>query len=378
MVASAVYMVMLVVGTMGVDKLAMYVLPASIDREDWSTTHGFLRFGVRRIGLSSFILALVVISAISLISEVSVEIRAAIIVSCLILPVGALVHFGIEVMTSAGREIIATAILRVLMPATTLVIVGLCAWQGSISGPGAILVWGVSWMFAGAVLASLLGRRLPTEIWASEPRDEAELWIGYAYPFLVHRGILALLTHSGVILLDFLYASPTAVGAYAISLAIITPMASFVIATNRAYVRAMSVIAKAGDTEGIFELWKRRARWVLPVLTCFTVMVLLLARPLVGLFGEEFVEEGVTPLRILAVTMAISATFSLSPTYLKFTRQRSKVLKIAVATAIVQFGLLLALVPLWGATGAAIASGTSLSTMVCICTLIVLREVSVR
>nr|WP_280518925.1 polysaccharide biosynthesis C-terminal domain-containing protein [Shinella curvata] len=107
-------------------------------------------------------------------------------------------------------------------------------------------------------------------------------------------------------------------------------------------------------------------------------MVLLLARPLVGLFGEEFVEEGVTPLRIFAVTMAISATFSLSPTYLKFTRQRSKVLKIAVATAIVQFGLLLALVPLWGATGAAIASGTSLSAMVCICTLIVLREVSAR
>jgi len=75
------------------------------------------------------------------------------------------------------------------------------------------------------------------------------------------------------------------------------------------------------------------------------------------------VNEGVVPLRLLAVATAFSVLFALAPTYLKY-RRRNRATYVTVACAAAAQGmLLLLLVPRLGATGAAIAYAISMCGM---------------
>jgi O-antigen/teichoic acid export membrane protein len=64
---------------------------------------------------------------------------------------------------------------------------------------------------------------------------------------------------------------------------------------------------------------------------------------------------GATPLRLLALTTAITVLFALAPTQLKFQRRNRVIYSVMAAAAAAQVGLLLVLVPRLGATGAALA-----------------------
>jgi len=157
--------------------------------------------------------------------------------------------------------------------------------------------------------------------------------------------------------------SSTAVGAYAVALAVTTPVVALFTATNRAYGRRLSISLERRDYNAIYEVRRARLRWLLPTIAGMLMISLVFPRQVVAIFGLQHTEEAVASLRILAVSGAFTMTFSLAPTYIKFTRSRSFTL-IAVAIAVVfQCLLLIALAPLWGATGAALAHGFAMIAM---------------
>ena len=69
------------------------------------------------------------------VSDLPAGTRLAIAVSCLALPAGALAHYALEVLTATGRELLARAIFRVGVPATTLACFGiLLTWSWEVGG----------------------------------------------------------------------------------------------------------------------------------------------------------------------------------------------------------------------------------------------------
>jgi len=265
------------------------------------------------------------------------------------------------VLSAAGREVIATAILRLGVPVLVLVLVALAIGAGlPLGGPAAVGAWALAWVAAIAVLVVAVRRAMPPEVRHAPAEEDAPVWQSEASLFWVHRAAMALIAQASVIGLELLQPSATAVGAYAAALASTAPAVVLVTATNRVYARRLSVLLESGDAAGIAALHRARLRWLVPAIVVFLAATLILAEPILNLFGPAFVAEGAHPLRILALTAAFTVLFALAPTYMKFTGQRSITLPALVLAVVAQIVLLVLLVPRLGATGAALSYALSM------------------
>ena len=101
----------------------------------------------------------------------------------------------------------------------------------------------------------------------------------------------------------------------------------------------------------------------MPVLAAFLVAVLGFAPQILGLFRAEFVAEGTLPLRLLAIAAAVSISFALAPTYLKYRGRHRATFTALAACALLQLALLAPLVPRFGAAGAAAAYAAAVVLM---------------
>lgn len=376
-VASAAFTLMVVYAPRGLEKYSLRLLPALFERSDWERARGFLRFGLRRTFWNSVLVAAVVYVWVQYFSDFDPVIKLAIVVSCLALPSGALVHWGVEVLSANGRDILATAIFRVAVPATTLAFIGLLILLPiDLSGAMAVGGWGIAWTLALAVMVIPILRTTPPQVWRAKPTEEASTWAREARPFHIYRISLVLLAQVGVIALDRLYPSAAAVGAYAAAMGTVNLVLVLTTSTNRFYSRQLSIMLERRDYAGLYKVRRERLRWLLPTMALFLAAIFGFGREILGLFRPEFVEEGITALYLLAITAAISVLFSLAPTYLKYRKLNRSITKIVAGTAVLQLILLLLLVPRYAATGAAIAYAVSMCGMYGIFSQLARRELA--
>jgi hypothetical protein len=117
-VAAALFILLATLSPLGAEKLTLRQWPALVHQGDWSLAHGLLRFGLRRTLTTALIAGGMVAVATTLRS--SDDVRLAVLVTCLSMPAGALAHYGVDLLTAAGRPFRALAIFRVLVPASAL------------------------------------------------------------------------------------------------------------------------------------------------------------------------------------------------------------------------------------------------------------------
>jgi O-antigen/teichoic acid export membrane protein len=374
-VASAAFTLMVMLSPRGIEKYALRLLPALIERGDWGRIRGFLRFGLKRTLGTSLLLGSMVYVWVQYFSDYSPIIKLAIIMSCLSLPTGALVHYYTEVLGANGRDILAIAIFRVAVPATVFILVGLLLYLPvEVSGAMAVACWGVAWTLALAAMVIQVRRTTKSQVWLSKPTEERHTWRKEARPFLIYRISLALLAQVGVIALDRLHPSAAAVGAYVAAVGTVNMALVLVTSTNRFYARQLSILLEQRDYVGVLLLRRERLRWLVPAMAIFLTTVFYFGREILGFFRPEFVNEGLTALHVLAVATVITVLFSLAPTYLKYMGHNRAMLRTFVGAAVIQIIMLILLVPQFAATGAALAYAVSMAGMYLIFALIAHRE----
>ncbi|KAB7647404.1 hypothetical protein [Polymorphobacter fuscus] len=358
-VASAVFVLLAVAAPLGAEKYTLRHWPILMRARDWGGAHGFLRFGVRRTAVAATIAAaLVVLAAIAGDDDMA----RAVLVTGLALPAGALAHYGVDLLTAAGRPFRALAIFRVAVPALALALFAAAPALGV--APSAVLAigaWGVGWLAALVLMLVSLRPAIDPRIRAAAPVADTARWRRETRPFLFHRLAQALLAQSSLLALERIGADGAALGAFAAAMATTGLAAVLATATNRAYGRELGVLMAAGDAAGIAALHRRRRAWLLPLLAGFLIVCLGFPGVLLGLFRPDFAAAGATPLRLLALATAVSVTFALAPTQLKFQRRNRAVYAVMGAAAAVQILLLLMLVPPLGATGAALAHAAAMA-----------------
>ncbi len=375
-VASAAFTMMIMFAPRGIDKYALRLLPAFFERGDWARARGFLRFGLREIFWTSVFVATLVGVYVTFFSEAPSATKLAIGVSCLSLPTGALVHYGVEVLSANGRHMLSMAIFRVAVPTTTFVLIGLLLFLPlELSGAMAVACWGAAWTLALVVMAIETRRTTRPEVWRADPTEEARTWRAAARPFWFYRISLALVAQVGVIALDILQPSAVAVGAYAAAIATANLPLVLVTSTNRYYSRRLSILLEQRDYAGVLEVRRERLQWLLPAVVLFLALVFGFGREILGIFRPEFVEEGVTALRLLAIATATSMLFALAPTYLKYVGHNRFTLGVVAVAAAIQILLLALLVPHFAATGAALAYAVSMCGMYLVFAGMAYREV---
>ncbi len=363
-VASTAFILMVTITPLGFEKYALRLLPALFEQADWPRAKGYLRYGFRSTLLMSFLVAAAVGAWTHWISDLPANMRLAIIVSCLSLPAGALVHYALEVMSAAGHEVRATAIFRLAVPAVTLALVGvLFALPLTPSGAMAVACWGVAWMAALVLMAMKWRQVAPPQLQHVQAVEEKAAWFSEARPFWFYRIALAVLAQGGMLALVSFDAHGSAVGAYAVAMSTAGLAAILATATNRTYARRLSVLLERRDFATIMRVRGERLRWLLPTIAIFLLFTFGFTRQILALFRPEFVEEGLLPLRLLALSTAFSVVFALAPTYLKYARRKHVTYLTVAITALLQVLMLIVLVPRFGATGAAAANATSMVAM---------------
>ncbi len=363
-VAASAFILMATVGPQGLEKYGMRLLPTLIERGELAQAQGFGWFGLRRTFLGALLAGIFVGTLVNWTSAIPPSVRLAVLVSCFLAPLGALAHFAFETASAAGREVRAAAVFRIAVPVLTLSAFGL-AVAGAAPRTGAVAsaCWGVGWIVGLVFLMEDLRRSLPLQVWSISPRNERVRWARDARPFWAYRIALGFTAQAGVIGLDLLQPSSTAVGAYAVAMATVSLASALVAATNRPYARLLSIQLERRDFDAVLALRRQRLRWLIPVIIAFLLAIFIWTRPLLAFFRQEFVADGVTALRILAIATAISMLFALSPTYLKFSRRNRDTFVPLACGVTVQLLLLVLLAPHLGATGAALAYAIPMAGM---------------
>lgn len=374
-VASAVFILMAVVAPRGAEKYALRLLPVLIEQGDWARARGYVLFGLRRTLLTSLIVGTLVGAWAWWVRDFSDATRLAILVTVLSLPAGALAHYALEVLSAWGRESMALALFRIVVPGVALLLVSiLLVSVVEVSGAMAIACWGSAWLLVLGLMAWQAFRVMPTQLFHTQSIEETAVWKTAAQPFFVYRISLGVLAQSGIIALDLLQPSATATGAYAAAASTAGLAAVLATATNRAYARQLSLLLERRDYSTVLVLRRKRLRWLVPLLAMLLLVSFLFTPEILALFRAEFVEEGVATLRLLAVATAFTVLFALAPTYLKY-RGRNRTTYVAVAcTAVVQVGLLFLLVPRFGAPGAAAAYAAAICGMYAVLAWMARRE----
>lgn len=363
-VASAAFLLMVTEAPQGVDKYTLRFLPALIERRDWARAIGLLRFSLRRALWGALLAGAVVGLWAWQIRDFAEGVRLAVLVSCVTLPAGALVHYGMEALNAAGAPIRASIIFRIGVPALTLILVCiLLVLRVDVSGAMAVACWGLAWIVAMVAMAIEFRRVAPAEVWRTRPVEEPRTWAREARPFWVYRVSLGLMGYVGVIALDWLHPSAEDVGAYSAAMGTVTLALVLATGTNRAYSQALSVLLERGDVAAMIDVRRKRLRWLLPAVVVFLLITFTFTDELLALFRVEFVDDGATALRVLAAATAFTMLFSLAPTHLKLRRRNRATFVTVVSAAIVQIALLVVLVPRYGADGAAVAYAVSMVGM---------------
>jgi O-antigen/teichoic acid export membrane protein len=355
-VAGAAFLLLVAIAPFGAEKLALRVLPPLLERGDWSQAHGYLRFALRRAFLGTAAVGTAGLAWALGLRNLPEPIQAAFLVAIFVLPVGVLAHLGLEMLTAAGAVRFATAVYRLAVPATALAFILLLPELGvTLTGALAIAAWGAGWMAAAAALLLRLRAGAPPAILQDPPRRNDPAWHRAAGPFWTYRIAVALMAQAGIIALEWLGAGPAAVGAYAAATAVAGLGLVLSTATNRAYSREIAILVERGAGAGLADVLRHRRRWLLPCLALYLAVVFTFSRHILGLFRADFIEEGLWPLRILALAAAVSGACALAPTVLKYLSRNRTTFRAVASAAAVQVVLLALLIPGLGATGAALA-----------------------
>jgi O-antigen/teichoic acid export membrane protein len=341
------------VGSLGLDSLTLREFAAQRATSAWSSMRGLLRFGPLVVLISSLVITLS--TAIIGFIFVGAAQRPAFLIAVATVPVLALSTLREGGLNGLGR-VIASRVPEDLLRPTLFIVLLLVAWDllgVRTNSASAMVCQGIAVLIAFIVGWILLARSLPKEISSSASQVEVGRWIRQAIPLMFIRGVATLLSQVDVILIGVL-SSSTQVALYAAAtrLASVVFIAEF--SVNAAFLPVASRMFAVGDID--------RLRTGAPLIALGGVLLsAMLAIPLIifaplilSLFGEAFSHDVFT-VRILCLSFVVSAAWGQSVGLLTMTRNGKQVVVGNSLALAANVALNVALIPAYGARGAAIA-----------------------
>jgi O-antigen/teichoic acid export membrane protein len=342
-----------VLGALGFDRLGTREVAAAAAREDYGRMRSYLGDAPWIVGLFSSTLALVV-AAICVVTLPSDRLPAALI-ALIFLPALALTQVRVGALLGLGKVALSRLpddLLRPLLFTTTIVI----AWHfdllpetpaaGTAVQAGAIIVT----LVAGGLV---LRRNIPAAVWRAERRPQKREELRNAVPLMLVNGAAITLSQIDLILVGAI-CEPAQAGIYALATRVAQLVGLAEYAVNLAFLPVVARLNAQGDMARLQRGAARVAGAGFLMAAAIAVPVILLATPLLDLFGDSF-DGAQTPTRLVAISFLISAAAGQNGSLLTMTGRTRSVIVGSVVALISNVGLNAVMIPLWQADGAGIA-----------------------
>jgi O-antigen/teichoic acid export membrane protein len=327
-------------------------------QRDFSYMKGLLQRANHVVLLTSSTIA--GIGCIVSIVFLSPTLRGPLCVAMLLIPITALTLLRQGAMQAVGRVVTGQFPEYIVAPLLILAGLGLLVWigGGALTPTTALGVYVTGTAIAFVIGALLLRRALPIGLRSVTPSYATRDWIKASLPIMMINGVWTANRYLGILILGTL-ASTGATGVYnAVERgAAVILLVHF--AVNMPLAPAVARLHAQNDLQGLERASEHMARTAtlvsLPICAAFAIF----PRIYLSIFGAGF-GAGATAMSILALAQLVNAATGPSGNVLIMTGNERPAMWATVAGLLVNLGLGVALVPLLGITGSAIAFASSI------------------
>ncbi len=346
-------------GEAGFGKYGLRIVPVYVAGSQPSPLRGYLRFAFGGTLLMSLLVGVVVaMIETPMLEEGHRNVMFLAIVS---LPVVAAAGVSIDLLMALQMATRATLISRVLVPLTTLWLVGLTSIDFGITPFRAVLCFCAGSMVGLIVAMSLLIGR--SRHYADTATDTSVLstWASDSFSYLVFYSLIAWLFRATLVVAYHVPHQGNQVAILAPAFETGCLILILAKATDKYFQPTIALGIETSQWHRLTEM--RRTRfWVISTgIALFLATVFFAGDEILMLYGERFAESYV-PLCIVAFGSSVWTLFSLSPTFLLFAGERRTLLSLLCIHAVGLVVLLVLFFEAFGAAGAAAAYAISISS----------------
>ena len=329
-------------------------------QERWAELRGIVRRSNQAVLASSIVLIAVAAALELLLVQSDPAVQQAFLIGLTLVPLLALSAIRLSTLQALGHVVLSRLPETIVAPAVFLVsVVAIESIIGASFSPS----WAIGLQAAATLLAFGLGaillfRRMPEQAIIAVPQFHTRVWARSAGPLLLVSGLSAVNLHIGVIALGAT-SDAAEVGVYGVASRIAVLTGFLAVAAMYALMPRTARLHATGESEQLRRLLPRSARLVLLASSPAALAFFVFPGAFLGLFGAEFATGGETVLRILVVGEFLKLVLGYGAMVLMMTGIERQVLKGAALGAAASVVLVAALVPTYGAEGAAIAQALS-------------------
>ena len=204
-----------------------------------------------------------------------------------------------------------------------------------------------------------LKKRVAADMEPGRHAYQSDLWIRTSLPLLLFHGFELLLQNTDILVLSR-YVDPSQVAVYFAALKTISLVAFVHFAVGAAAANRFSAHNARGEREELQGAVRDTVKWTFWPSLAGAVVLLLLGKPLLWLFGAEFT-SGYPVMFVLAAGLMIRAAMGPVEFILNMLGEQKICAAILFAAAALNLALNFALIPEFGLMGAAAATSVSMA-----------------
>ncbi len=344
----------------------------------WSKVRGLLVRSILLTMLTGVAIAIVVATAILVAGDfVPVAYRIPLLLALLGIPVVALTQLGIQVGRAFGWVVAAFMPSQVLHPVLLLSVGGAFVVAGQTLGASGLVI-----ATMGVAAVCLLGQwvvfawRLRPRLRNVAPQHEQKMWLRVAAPLLLIDVFMVVLTYADILMVGIFF-DPSSVAFYVAASRTAGIVTFFTAAIGALVGPRIAELNSQGRLAEVQELIRGITPWIAIPATLVAVFLIATGPFVLPLFGEGF-DVAWVPLIILSIGNLILCINGPALLLLTMTGHQDMTAKVYAVAAVANVLLNAVLIPVFGLTGAAIATAVSVTVMSSYLVILARRTLSVR
>ncbi|HEV8353716.1 MAG TPA: flippase [bacterium] len=340
----------------GLHTIVVRDVAAAHVRKQWGLTRGLLAWSSRAaLGFSLALGAAAFGLATVLGGRTDPRVVATLWISLPLVPLAALTRLRQAALQGLRHPSAGEFPEYVVEPTVFLVLLGIAATLAFRLTAETAMVFNVAATFAAFLVGTrILLSLIPREVKEAEAKYQPRQWIAAALPLLAFFAMSALNQRIDIVLLQALRGSAP-VGIYSVAFAGAELLSLVYLAAHTVVSPAISSLYAEGQLGRLQRMLTASSRWIFGLTLPAGLALIVLAQPLLRIFGPEFV-AAVSPLAILCVGRLVNVATGWNLASLMMTgyqREAASLLAVMLALNVVVSA---ALISAWGINGAAAGS----------------------
>jgi len=351
-----------VFASLGFPTAVLRFVPEYMSQKKWSLLQGVLRVSGGFTFLAGLTISMVLAIIINMYAGVLGFEEAQVNVLTLgiwLVPILALVNLNAELFKAFRRIVLAYTPQVLLRPVVLVAGAGVLFWNGALTARSAVGAAYLSLLAALVVQVWALTRGLPNEARGVRPTYDVKHWLRVSLPLLLISGYLVLLNQMDVIMIGF-WLGPEHVGIYNAAAKTAVLVSFVLVAVNAVLAPMITSLYTQGRRLELQRMLYISAHGIFWPSLVIGGGLVIFGKSVLRLFGPEFV-DAYSAMAILVLGQLVNAGAGSVGYLMNLTGHENQSARVYGWSALVNVVLNAVGISLFGVTGAAIATASTMA-----------------